>query len=282
MYNKQYRPQLSYNLQHGVDTKSILICGINVSQSPTDHYEIPALMDKVLNNITVSKPSVISADTIYRTIVNLTYLENKEITPLIPTRKQSKQSINNLNSNKYSSDYFEYDPINDVVICPNNQKLKKYGPYDCKPDKYGFKRQQFVFSNHLACKNCKNKKECCKNSAHRSITRYGHELLDKAERIMEIEENIEEYKKRSLVEAPNGTYKIYYHINELPIIGQDNMQGVINLIGASYNIKRIFNICYERKIDIIDVFKVMYILTAPSSNFLCNPGMLQYMNNVQY
>ena len=39
MYNKQHKPQLSYELQHGVDTKSILICGINVSQSPTDYYE---------------------------------------------------------------------------------------------------------------------------------------------------------------------------------------------------------------------------------------------------
>lgn len=46
MYNKQHRAQLSYNLQHGVDTKSILICEINVSQSPTDHYEIPVLMEK--------------------------------------------------------------------------------------------------------------------------------------------------------------------------------------------------------------------------------------------
>ena len=48
MYNKQHKPQLSFNLQHGVDTKSNLICGINLSQSPTDHYEIPSLMDKVL------------------------------------------------------------------------------------------------------------------------------------------------------------------------------------------------------------------------------------------
>ena len=90
MYNKQHRPQLSYNIQHGVDVESLLICGINVSQSPTDHYEIPSLMDKVLYNIPADKPRVISADTIYRTIINLTYLEEKGITPLIPTRKQGK------------------------------------------------------------------------------------------------------------------------------------------------------------------------------------------------
>ena len=70
-----------YNVQHGVDVDSIMICGVNVSLSPTDHYEIPALMDVVLNNIPVEKPDMISADTIYRTIINLTYLKEKGITP---------------------------------------------------------------------------------------------------------------------------------------------------------------------------------------------------------
>ena len=119
MYNKQHRAQLSYNLQHGVDTKSILICGINVSQSPTDHYEIPALMDKVLKNLNGIQPKIVSADTIYRTIINLTYINDKEITILTPTRKQGKESINYLNKNPFSNDYFSYDPIKEVIICPN-------------------------------------------------------------------------------------------------------------------------------------------------------------------
>lgn len=279
MYNKQHRPQLSYNLQHGVDADSILICGINISQSPTDHYEIPSLMDKILNNIPVQKPEVISADTIYRTIINLTYLEEKGITPLIPTRKQGKASINHLNNDPFSFDYFLHDLLNDVIICPNNQILNKYGPYDCKPDKFGFKRQQYSYSNYKACQSCKDKEKCCKNSSHRTITLYGHDLLDKCEQLMEIEENKVKYKKRSLVEIPNGPYKIYYHINELAIIGKENIQGIMDLIGASFNLKRIFNIIKVKEIDFNDVYKVMTILTAPSSNFLCNMGMLQ---NEQY
>ena len=108
--------------------KVLLICGINISQSPTDHYEIPSLMDKVLKNIPIEKPKIISADTIYRTIINLTYLHETGITPLIPTRKQGKASINHLNRDKFSNDYFEHDLVNDVVICPQKQILKKYGP----------------------------------------------------------------------------------------------------------------------------------------------------------
>ena len=92
---------------------------------------------------------------------------------------------------------------------------------------------------------------------------------------MEITENKLEYRKRSLVELPNGSYKIYYHINELPLVGQENMQGIMNLIGSSYNIKRLFNIVKEKEIDFDDIYKVMNILTEPTSNFLCNMGMLQ-------
>ena len=63
---------------------------VNVSQSPTDHYEIPALMDKIFNNIPIEKPNKISADTIYKSIVNLTYLKEKVITPLILTKNRKR------------------------------------------------------------------------------------------------------------------------------------------------------------------------------------------------
>ena len=260
MYNKQHRPQLSYNIQHGVDVESLLICGINVSQSPTDHYEIPSLMDKVLYNIPADKPRVISADTIYRTIINLTYLEKKGITPLIPTRKQGKESINHLNANPFSSDYFMHDFEKDVVICPNKQILKKFSPYDCKPDKFGFQRKQAPYSNYKACQVCKDKEKCCKSSTHKTITCYEHDLLDKCEQLMETTENKLEYKKRSLVEAPNGLYKIFYHINELAIKGKNYMQAIMDLIGGSYNIKRIFNTVLIKEINLNDIYKVMEIL----------------------
>ena len=109
-------------------------------------------MEKVLNNLNGIKPEVVSADTIYRTIINATYLNKNSIEFLTPTRKQGKESINHLNNNPFSIDYFEYDPIKEVYICPNKKELKRYGPYDCQPDKFGFQRKQCLFSNYLACK----------------------------------------------------------------------------------------------------------------------------------
>ena len=60
--------KFSLNIQLGTDTKSKLICGVNAVQ-------IPALMNKILTNLN-SKPSKISADTIYLTLVNWNYLDN--------------------------------------------------------------------------------------------------------------------------------------------------------------------------------------------------------------
>ena len=40
--------KLAYNVQVCTDTESKLICGINVVQFPTDHYQIPALLDQTI------------------------------------------------------------------------------------------------------------------------------------------------------------------------------------------------------------------------------------------
>ena len=92
-------------------------------------------------------------------------------------------------------------------------------------------------------------------------------------KLIEIDENKKEYKQRNKVEAHNGTYKTYYHITEMPLVGIENIQAIINEMGASYNIKRLFNIFKEENIDLNDVYKVMDILTAPNSDFLCNGGL---------
>ena len=49
----QIYPKFSYNIQVGTDTQSKLICGVNAVQNPTDHYQIPALMNQILSNLNV-------------------------------------------------------------------------------------------------------------------------------------------------------------------------------------------------------------------------------------
>ena len=91
----QKYPKFLFNIQLGTDTKSKLICGVNAVQNPTDHYQIPALMNQILINLHI-KPKKISADTIYLTLANLQYLDMLGVTALIPTSQQNRENSGNL------------------------------------------------------------------------------------------------------------------------------------------------------------------------------------------
>ena len=87
------------------DTKSKLICGVNPVQNPTDHYQIPALMNQILVNLQ-SQPTKISRDTIYSTPTNLQYLKELGITALIPTKQQNRKNSSNLPDNPFAINYY--------------------------------------------------------------------------------------------------------------------------------------------------------------------------------
>ena len=42
---------VAYNIQSAVDYDTKMICAINVTQSPTDHYELPDVADKAITNM---------------------------------------------------------------------------------------------------------------------------------------------------------------------------------------------------------------------------------------
>ena len=130
----QKYPKFSYNIQLGTDTKSKLICGVNAVQNPTDHYQIPALMKQILANLQI-KPQKISADTIYLTLANLQYLEELNITALIPTSKQNRKNSGNLPDNPFAIDYFVFDEYKNVFICPEKQELTLDGAYPAPQEK---------------------------------------------------------------------------------------------------------------------------------------------------
>ena len=89
MKGKKGNFYIAYNIQSTVDYETKLICAINVTQSPTDHYELPKIADKTILNLGKT-PQHMSADTIYLNPTSLTYFKNNNIDGLIPTRKQSK------------------------------------------------------------------------------------------------------------------------------------------------------------------------------------------------
>ena len=249
----QKYPKFSYNVQLGTDTKSKLICGVNVVQNPTDHYQIPALMDQILQNLLNIKPSKLSADTIYLTIANLTYLNNLGITALIPTSQQNRKNSGKLPENPFAKDYFVFNEYKNVFICPEKEELTLDGKYNAPQEKGGGNKIKLIYSNYEACTQCKNKGKCFKKG-HRTITRYTHEETYKTEKIMSTKEGKEEYKLRSqTVEAHNGTFKNVYHYDDIPITGLKRVQNLMFTITAAYNLIRLFHLIKENKLDLQSV-----------------------------
>ena len=231
--NGQKYPKFSFNIQLGTDTKSKLICGVNAVQNPTDHYQIPALMNQILVNLQI-KPQKISADTIY-------------------SKQQNRENSGNLPDNPFAIDYFVFDEYKNVFICPNNEELTLDGAYNAPQEKGGGNKIKLVYSNYQACKNCKYKGKCY-TSNHRTITRYVHEVTYKVERLMSTKDGIKDYKLRSkTVEAHNGTFKRIYNYDCLPIIGLKRVQNLMFTIVASYNLIRLFNLIKVNKMDLHSV-----------------------------
>ena len=256
----QKYPKFAYNIQLGTDTKSKLICGVNAVQNPTDHYQIPALMNQILVNLQL-KPQKISADTIYSTLANLQYLEELDITALIPTKQQNRQNSGNQPDNPFAIDYFVFDEYKNVFICPEKQKLTLDGAYPAPQEKGGGNKIKLVYSNYTACKKCKHKGTCYTTN-HRTITRYVHEVTYKVERLMSTEEGIKDYKLRSkTVEAHNGTFKRIYDYDHIPIIGLKRVQNLMFAIVASYNLIRLFNLIKINKMDLNSVINAIRFIS---------------------
>ena len=216
--NGQKYPKFSFNIQLGTDTKSKLICGVNAVQNPTDHYQIPALMNQILVNLQINR-----------------------------------ENSGNLPDNPFAIDYFVFDEYKNVFICPNNEELTLDGAYNAPQEKGGGNKIKLVYSNYQACKNCKYKGKCY-TSNHRTITRYVHEVTYKVERLMSTKDGIKDYKLRSkTVEAHNGTFKRIYNYDCLPIIGLKRVQNLMFTIVASYNLIRLFNLIKVNKMDLHSV-----------------------------
>lgn len=245
-----------YNVQSPVDYDTKLICALNVTQSPTDHYELPEIANKAIKNIG-KKPNHMSADTIYLNQITLSYFVNEGINGLIPTRKQSKEKIGKLNPKPYHKDHFYYISEHDLFMCPAGQPMYFYKEYieesedPDKPDK--IKR---LYNNYHACKHCIQQEGCFTGKqTHRTITENGGRLERAMHLKMEKEENKQEFSKRPCVEGPFGVLKEQFHVEQHIVIGMVKTEERLNLDALAYNMKRLYNLIQEKennKTDIID------------------------------
>ena len=145
------------------------------------------------------------------------------------------------NINKFHKDNMDYNLEEDYFTCYAQQKLfyqKTDIRWNDKKQDYDIQR---VYSNKKACKSCKYAKECCDNK-YRVVKFSGGILaLNMLAKFDDYSNVLEYVKKFSTVEAPNGTLRLFYHINEFQTTGKVKIQNRINICGGSYNLKRIYN-----------------------------------------
>ena len=232
IYNKQRNPDVGYNLQTAVDSSSKMFMSLIVSQKATDHYQLPDIMNKSIKNMGVM-PEYCCADAGYNTRRTLEYIEEIGLNCLIDNNRSAKLRNGHSNSNKFHKDNMDYDVSDDFFICYNNEKLI-YQETKVRWDK---KRMDYViereYYNKDACSNCKFADECC-NGKHRVVKITGGILAVNMLGKFEDYSNVLQYVKRfSTVEAPNGTLRSFYHINEFLSKGIVRIQNRVNICGGS-------------------------------------------------
>ena len=252
MYNKKSNKELSYNLQIAVDYTSKLILATHISDKPSDHYQLPPTLVKAIQNSPIPL-NKISADTGYHNEISNKILEKYNLDGYIVSRKQSKDNKKKYNPNPFHKDNMIEIEGTNAFLCFNNELLFFKYKYIVKnnakkedTDPYEIKR---IYNNPEACYMCPYKGLCFSDShTHRQITEYGSEYSQAMKYKLETEEGKEEYKKRGkTVEAPFGTLKQQYHINQLPFINKKRIENNINLYSTVYNLNRIIEII---KIDL--------------------------------
>ncbi len=287
-YNKDGNPDVGYNIQTCVDNESKMFTALIVSQKPTDHYQFPDIMNKAIRNMGVL-PDFACADAGYNTRRTLEYVEEIGLNALIDNNRSAKLRNGHSNDNKFHKDNMNYNNIEDYFTCYNGEKLfyqETKTRWDEKRQDYDIQRKYY---NKKACAKCKYSNECC-STKYRTVSISGGYLALKMLLKFNKYENIREYRKRfSTVEAPNGTLKIHYHINELLTPNVIKSQNKINLCGGSYNLIRLYNQFMKLEdvdeSNILDVLKKscektnakMSISMSQTSPFLEKPLELPYI-----
>lgn len=248
MINKKGKPELAYNIQSSVDYDSKMIVSIDVTQDPTDHYQLEKQLDNIENNLK-QKPENIGADNGYRTRESMIALQNKKINGYLPTRKQTRKAQHKLNKNPYHKDHFIYHWKTDSFTCPENEELPFQNELLEKNKKPGHPNKiKRVYYNNK-CSKC-YKKDSCTKSTTRVITEYGGALEKAMEQKMETKEAQEEYKKRgSTVEAPFGTLRTQKQIDNTHINGIQKTQNRMARHATAYNLKRWINLRKKQNED---------------------------------
>jgi hypothetical protein len=162
MRNGQLKP--GYNVQIG--TENQFVVGFSIHQKTNDmNCLIPNL--KQLQDQMGRLPRTVIADAGYGSEENYAYLEQMEVEGIVKYPLFSKQQKRSWRKQRFRTENWEYDPVQDEYICPNQQRLTYQGNRVRITDNgYQTTVRQYECGT---CTTCPLKPQCTRAKGHRRI-----------------------------------------------------------------------------------------------------------------
>jgi len=217
---------VGYNIQLGCDKKNKLIVATDVSSQTNDFKQLKNMYEKS-KEMLKDKPEEIIADAGYYTADEIQNLEEEEKVKAyvaeLPERTKGE---------------FRYDKKKDEYTCSQGKQLK------FEKQKLNTRGRQTRIYRCNECEGCPIRKQCTTSSLGRIKIRYiNQDFRDSHRKRMREKESKEKIKlRKTIVEHPIGTIKLWLGKNPLLLRGREKVQTEIRLVSFAYNLIRIFNI----------------------------------------
>lgn len=236
MLNKKGGTDFNYNIQSVNDTKTGIIIDINLIRDPIDLNSLIPEINNVQKNLNITlKNTVILADNGYYSEYALDYMENHNLTAIIPNRTQSmKVKPKNKENKPFGKVNFTYKAEEDTYICPNNKIL----PFQKEYFSNGTTKKLYYTTE---CKYCHNQTKCAGYNQYKTITEYGTESRKNMAIKFEDPKEKETYKKRSTIEIVFGNLIKNLEYRQTNSYGLQNVKTELTLLIIAINLKKIFN-----------------------------------------
>ena len=217
---------LGYNAQIAVDQKHHLIAVAEIAEKPTDHKQLPVIGAQAAEVLKNPRLKVV-ADAGYHDQEAVAKAEEQGLESYVPRPEKGSAASNGI----YTKSAFVYDGQNNSYRCPAGQVLEARGEGYFK---HGLRYQ--AYANPEACRQCALRAKCTSDT--RRVERWEKEgTLEKVtERVRQHPEIIK--LRKTLVEHPFGTIKVWWNQGTLLTRGRSNAQAELSLSTLAYNLHR--------------------------------------------
>jgi transposase len=221
---------MCYNVQIAVDSKHKLILAHDVTNDTNDLNQLIPMAEQSKEILEVETMEL-TADKGYFNEEQIAQCEDNDIKCYIPEPEKSHNKSKGLFTDKD----FIYDEMNDLYVCPGEEKLIRTTEI-IKHDK-----QTGIYKTK-ACKRCKLKSKCTTSKEGRRIYRSEYKGIIETMQKRSKENPTIAGQRKSIVEHPFGTIKHTMGHGYFLMRGKEKVSAEMSMSVMTYNMKRVMNI----------------------------------------